>query len=201
MILDAQASPVRETSLSHYFRKRLTRYAERCRPPPHEDTCWYLGSLLDRFGRSDRVFAYEEGRLTLRPLATLYADALEACSESERCLQLQQLGDMALFLGAVFPERFARHGIHQDYFVGMGGGAYDYLAQNARRNRHVFAELSDRFARMLDMVANACSRREARSAEDVLALYRRWLDGGDPAAGRGLRTLGIPLDDGDRRRH
>ena len=36
---------------------------------------------------------------------------------------------MALFLGALFPERFTRRGIQQDYVVGMGGGAYDYLVK------------------------------------------------------------------------
>jgi len=62
--------------------------------------------------------------LTLRPLALLYGDALEARNERERCLCLQQLGDTALFLYALFPERYARHGIRRDYFIGMGGGAY-----------------------------------------------------------------------------
>ena len=66
--------------------------------------------------------------MTLRPLALLYSDAIDANNARERCLMLQQLGDMALFLGALFPQRFTRHGILQDYFIGMGGSAYDYLA-------------------------------------------------------------------------
>jgi len=198
MLLDAQVSPVSETSLSHYFMNRLSHYARRLRPPPAEDVCWYLGSVLDRFGRSDRFFAWENGQLTLRPLAMLYSDALEATNERERCLLLQQLGDMALFIGALFPDRYARHGISQDYFVGMGGGAYDYLADNARRNRHIFAELSRRFARILDMVASACAKTESLSSEDVLALYQRWRQTRDPAAARVLGGLGIALDEGSR---
>ena len=93
--------PITETSLSIYFRKRLSEYAQRLQPPPHEDTCWYIGSLLERFGRSDHIFIYEDGSMNLRPLALIYGDALEASSERERCLLLQQLGDMALFLGAM----------------------------------------------------------------------------------------------------
>jgi hypothetical protein len=199
MLLDAHATPVAETSplaetsLSQYFKTRLSDYAERFRPPPHEDTCWYLGSLLDRFCRSEQFFGYEDGRLSLRPLALLYGDAREARNERERCQLLQQLGDMALFMGALFPARYARRGIRRDYFVGMGGGAYDYLADNAQRNRHVFAELARTFTRMLEMVENACSRTEAASAEDVLALYQRWLQGRDPVAERQLRAMGIEL--------
>ncbi|HSG90246.1 MAG TPA: hypothetical protein VLA56_13620 [Pseudomonadales bacterium] len=195
MPADAKPVMVTETSLSHYFKARLADYAERFRPPPHEDTCWYLGSMLDRFGRSEQLFAYEDGRVTLRPLAQLYGEALEAPSERERCLLLQQLGDMALFIGALYPGRYARRGIRQDYFVGMGGGAYDYLADNARRGRHIFGELSRSFGRMLELVAGVCAAPEAPGEDDVLSLYQHWLRTRDPVAERRLRGLGITLSE------
>ena len=193
MRLDLQQLPITETSLSSYFSKRLTRYARRLRPPPHEDTCWYLGSLLERFGRNEELFSYQDGHVTLRPLALLYSDAIQANNSRERCLMLQQLGDMALFLGALFPGRLTRHGIHQNYFIGMGGSAYDYLADNARANRHIFAELANTFTLMLEMVANACSRTQRLTTEEVLALYQRWLSTRDPVIENQLRTLGIEL--------
>ena len=194
---DTWHQPITETSLSEYFMKRLTEYAQHFRPPPHEDTCWYIGNLLERFGRSDAFFGYDEGRMDLRPLALMYGDAVEASSERERCLLLQQLGDMSLFLGALFPERFTRKGIQQDYVIGMGGSAYDYLADNARQHRHIFAELANTFTRMLDMVANACSREQKLSTEEVIALYERWLASGDPVVGSQLRALGIDLSGSD----
>ncbi|MCW8195143.1 hypothetical protein F6455_10130 [Proteobacteria bacterium 005FR1] len=190
-------APISETSLSSYFKQRLAHFAENLRPPPHDDTCWYLGSLLDRFGRSDQLFSYDQGEVSLRPLALLYGDALEASNERERCLILRQLGDMALFLGALFPERFARRGIGKDYFIGMGGGAYDYLADNASQNRHIFAELARSFANMLDLVASACARRQAVTATDILVLYQRWRQTRDPIAASQLRALGIDLSGTD----
>jgi hypothetical protein len=198
MRLDPQQLPITETSLSSYFSKRLTRYARRFRPPPHEDTCWYLGSLLERFGRNEELFSYQDGHMTLRPLALLYSDAIQANNSRERCLMLQQLGDMALFLGALFPERLTRHGIHQDYFIGMGGSAYDYLADNARANRHIFAELANTFTLMLEMVANACSRTQRLTTEEVLALYQRWLSTSDPVIESQLCALGIELTGSER---
>jgi len=195
---DLPQLPITETSLSSYFSKRLNRYAERFRPPPHEDTCWYLGTVLERFGRSEELFAYQDGQMMLRPLALLYSDAIEADNTRERCLLLQQLGDMALFLGALFPDRFTRHGILQDYFVGMGGSAYDYLADNARSNRHIFAELANTFTRMLEMVANACSRKQSLTTEEVLLLYQRWLNTGDPLIEKQLQVLGIELSGNER---
>ena len=198
MRLDPQQLPITETSLSSYFSKRLSRYARRFRPPPHEDTCWYLGSLLERFGRNEELFSYQDGHMTLRPLALLYNDAIQANNSRERCLMLQQLGDMALFLGALFPERLTRHGIHQDYFIGMGGSAYDYLADNARANRHIFAELANTFTHMLEMVANACSRTQRLTTEEVLVLYQRWLSTSDPVIESQLCALGIELAGSER---
>ncbi len=101
---------------------------------------------------------------------------------------------MALFMGALFPQRYARRGIRRDYFVGMGGSAYDYLADNARRGREVFAELANAFTRMLEMVERVCTEDEGEASdEDVLALYRRWLRDRDPATARRLRAQGIEV--------
>jgi len=197
MLFDATQLPVSESSLANYFRERLSHYAEQLRPRPDEDTCWYLGNLLDRFGRSDQLFAYDEGEIALRPLALLYGDAVEARNERDRCLLLRQLGDMALFLAALFPGRFARIGIEREYFIGMGGGAYEYLAENANQNRHIFAELAGSFGRMIELVARACKGSQALSASDVLALYQRWRDSRDPAAGSQLQALGIDLSSAD----
>lgn len=193
MRFEPKQLPITETSLSYYFQKRLAQYAQRYSPPPHDDTCWYLGSLLDRFGRAEALFSWQDGQLMIRPLALLYSDALEARNDRERCLLLQQLGDMALFMGALFPERYARHGIGRDYFVGMGGSAYDYLADNARQNRHIYSELAHTFTRMLEMVANACSRSQKMTTEEVLGLYQRWLATRNPVIASQLQALGIEL--------
>lgn len=193
--------PISEASLALYFKERVSDRARDYRPPPNEDTCWYLSTLLERFGRSEDFFAWQEGGMNLRPLALLYGDAMEARSDHERCLLLQQLGDMALFLGALFPERFSRKGIQQDYVVGMGGGAYDYLASNARAGRHVFAELASTFTVMIDLVATACHvEADDVGSEAVLALYERWSATGSPLIARQLRALGIDLP-GEPRLH
>lgn len=153
-----------DVSLSEYFREQLAIHAQELEPQPKEDTRWYLGNLLVRFSRSEDFFAFEDGRYTLRPLALLYSDALEARNEYERCQLLQQLGDLSLFLGALFPQHYTRRGLRQDYLVGMGCGAYDYLADNARSGRHVYSELAGAFGVMLKLVANACSNPGSETA-------------------------------------
>lgn len=187
-----------ETSLPDYFRRRLQRHAARLRPPPHEDTLWYLGEMMHRFSRSDHFFDYQDGALAIRPLALLYGDARSAEDHRERCLLLQRLGDMALFLGAFFPERHARRGIRRDYFVGMGSAAYDYLSEQARQNRHIYRELTRGFVQMLELVASAGHRREKHSEEEMMQLYARWLETGDPALAEQLRRLGVSLPGKER---
>ena len=187
-----------EVSLSEYFREQLAIHAQELEPQPREDTCWYLGNLLVRFSRSENFFAYEEGRSTLRPLAMLYSDALDARNEHERCLLLQQLGDLSLFLGALYPKHYVRRGLRQDYLVGMGCGAYDYLADNARRGRHVFSELAGAFSMMLQLVASACSTDRESAKADNLVLDERLLTARDARADRLLSlasTSNVPTED------
>lgn len=186
-----------ELRLADYFRERLEDVSQQLTQPPHEDTLWYTGNLLARFGDSDQLFSYDAGEVSIRPLALLYKDAHEASDHSERCLILRQLGDLALFLGALFPEKYERRGIRKDYFVGMGGGAYDYLADNATDNRHIFSELAETFTRMLELVARVCARQTMFDASDVVQLYRRWRETGNPLLAKQLESLGIETGPGE----
>jgi hypothetical protein len=185
-------------SLSEYFREQLAVHAQELEPQPKEDTRWYLGNLLVRFCRSQDFFAFEDGRSALRPLALLYGDALEARNEYERCQLLQQLGDLSLFLGALFPQYYGRRGLRQDYLVGMGSGAYDYLADNARRGRHVFSELAGAFSLMLELVANACSTDRESVNDETLALDERLRMARDARAHRRLESVGSYPTEDDR---
>lgn len=186
-----------EQPLADYFRERLHEEGDKQRCPPQEDTLWYMGDLLARFGDSEQVFSYDDGRLDLRPLALLYSDACESRDPRARCLLMRQLGDLALFIGALFPENYRRRGLYKDYFVGMGGGAYSYLSEHARHNRHVYSELASTFAAMLELVARACSRHTRFDAADVLRLYQRWQQSRDPQAGRQLQAMGVALSASD----
>jgi len=184
--------------LAEYFREQLL---EESASRPNEETRWYLGNLLERFSRNDALFSYQDGDFGIRPLALLYGDAQQCIHERERCLLLRQLGDQALFLGALFPEHYARKGIRRDYFVGMGGGAYDYLAGHARELRQVFAELADSFAQILELVARICRRYRQYSATEIMALYQRWRQTGNPALANQLKAMGVALDNASEQVH
>ena len=181
--------------LADYFHLRLQELGRRQSTPPQDDTLWYIGDMLARFGESDELFSYEDGRIDIRPLALLYKDAHETNNVRERGLILRQLGDMALFMGALFPENYQRRGLKKDYFVGMGGGAYSYLSETELQHRHIFAELATRFTRILELIAQTCEKQTAFDDGDVLTLYQRWQKYREPRVAAQLRALGITISD------
>ncbi len=182
-------------SLLEFFQRRLHREIEHLglEPPPQEDTVWYLCDMLGRFSRSEHLFDYFDGRYGVRPLALIYGDALAAPSDQERCQLLQRLGELALFVGAFLRERYRRWGIRRDYFIGMGSGAYEYLAGHAPGNRHVYDELTRQFDTVLELVSAAGEPDPAGDPRRVMALYQQWLRTRDPAIAARLRRLGVGL--------
>ncbi len=190
-ITPASAELEGETSLAMYFHERLTQSSGQMCPAPQEETLWYLGNMLARFGDARQLFCYSDGQQHLRPLALLYSDARAAQTRGERFLILRQLGDAALFLGALFPEQYHKKGINKDYLVGMGGGAYASLSEAGYINPAVFSELAASFTRMLELVASACCKQNCFDATDIFALYERWKKSNDPLLQQQLMALGV----------
>lgn len=186
-----------EQQLANYFREQLSTFASQLEPQPKDDTLWYIGNMLARFGNSTTLYSYQDGRLGVRPLAMLYKDALEAQQPRQRCLFLRQLGDLALFIGALFPQHYARRGIKKDYFIGMGSAAYDYLALHARDYQPVFSELAVAFNEILELIARVGNRQHTFDMVDVLSVYERWRRSGDPFLAAQLSRLGINLPGND----
>jgi hypothetical protein len=58
--------------------------------------------------------------------------------------------------------------------------------------------LANTFTRMLEMVANACSRSQRLGTEEVLALYQRWMQTRDPVIEKQLQAIGIDVSNGSQ---
>ncbi|NVK00052.1 MAG: hypothetical protein HWE12_00800 [Oceanospirillaceae bacterium] len=176
--------------LAEFFR---TEFEQIKTPNTDADTRFYLGSMMDRYARSDQFFSFDEDGIGIRPLALLYEDAYTTTSERERCSLLRQIGDQSLFIGAMFPQFYSRKGIARDYFVGMGVGAYGYLADHAPLMRDIYAKLAERFAQLLELIARVCNRYRKLDAHELLAIYQHWESTRDPALARQLAELGMVL--------
>jgi hypothetical protein len=184
-------------SLEEFFRNSVCSAMDRHGLSADDHTAYYVVSLLTLFARSEALYeGAEEGR-TLRPLALILAEAMEARTAEERNFALQRIGDISLFVAGFFGESLARRQVDVDYYVRMGGSAYGSLSERVRGSVRgqvftaVFAELASKFQDFVDVLSEV--RDEARGNDDVdiLRLYEVWLKTGSKRAERALRRLGI----------
>ena len=124
-------------------------------PVCEEDTVLYLSKVLEKFDNFENTFPFERGGVPLRPLVNLLSGAEQASNTEERCSMLHQLGDLSLFLNAMYAENYARQGISPSYLIRLGEEAYVYLAKNAKANRHIFRDLSRHFVHASSMLKYA----------------------------------------------
>jgi hypothetical protein len=184
-------------SLEEFFRNSVASAMDRQGLSADDHTAYYVVNLLTLFARSEVLYEGSgEGR-TLKPLALILAEAMEARTAEERNFALQRIGDISLFVAGFFGESLARRQVDIDYYVRMGGSAYGSLSDRVRGSVRgqvftaVFAELASKFQDFVDVLTEV--RDESRGSDDVdiLRLYDVWLKTGSKRAERALRRLGI----------
>ncbi|HTU59270.1 MAG TPA: hypothetical protein VMF89_12565 [Polyangiales bacterium] len=132
----------------------------------------------------------------MKPLAVMFADALEAGSTGDRHRGLQRLGDVSLFIAGFFAHSFARKLVDVDYHIAMGGRAYGTLAEALARGRsrvlaQVFAELAAKFQPLVDALNDVSETSYRHTDADILRLYEMWLKTGSRRSYQILRRLGV----------
>ena len=124
-------------------------------------------------------------------LALRLARALDSGPTEQRAC-LRSIGDTSLFLSGFFSDSFKRRLVDVDYYVNIGGYAYEALS---RRETDalcpVFAELAEKFVRFVDVISEVSERSACGSNSDLLRLYERWLKTGSVRSGQLLVDLGV----------
>lgn len=188
---------VRIASLQEYFRDSIDAAMATNKVVMDDHTTHYVVSLLALFARSEALYESTPDGYQLRPLALMFADAIDAPSETERNNTLQRLGDVSLFISGFFADGLQRAAVDVDYYVHMGGGAYRSLSTCMRgtaRGRalgSVFSELADKFQDMVDVLNEMRESARTDSDADVLRLYELWVKTGSQRAARLLRAMGV----------
>jgi hypothetical protein len=180
-----------------YFHLELQHAIDKQRVKAGADTTCYVLNLLTAFLHSDRLYEHTQEGRTLRPLAQMYSDALEAQRPEERNALMRHLADVALFISGIFSDSLRRKTVDVDYYVAMGGSAYGYLSDNlacrgnGRALTPVFSELSEKFQQFVDVLNEVSERAHLNSEFDVLRAYELWLKTGSPRARRKLIECGL----------
>ena len=88
----------------------------------------YLANLLSQFISMDNLYPTDaEGRKT-DTLAMQLASALEEERSEKRAQRLRQMGDFSLYIAGFFSDSLNRKLVDVDYYIGMGGAAYENVA-------------------------------------------------------------------------
>jgi hypothetical protein len=188
---------VRIENLQEFFRDSIDAAMATNKVVMDDHTTHYVVNLLALFARSEALYESTPDGYQLKPLALMFADAIDAPSESERNNTLQRLGDVSLFISGFFADSLQRAAVDVDYYVHMGGGAYHSLSTCVRgtaRGRAfgtVFSELAEKFQDMVDVLNEMRESVRTDSDADVLRLYELWVKTGSRRAGRILRELGV----------
>lgn len=183
--------------VQEYFRQEVGVAMQHQQVRASDETTVYVVNLLAAFARADRLFEQRQGGAGLRPLALMYADALEAPTLETRHAILRRLADVALFMSGVFADSLQRKVVDVDYYVAMGVGAYGYLSENVRGPLRrsalaaVFRELAAKFQEFVDVLGEVSERAHLTSESDVLRLYDLWVKTGSRRAAQKLRELGL----------
>ena len=114
---------ITETSLQEYFQASISDALENQNVKAGADTIHYVVNLLTSFSRAEELFERTPDGMMIRPLALLYAEAIEGTTVDERNRALRRLGDVALFISGVFSQSLNRRVVDVDYYVSMGGSA------------------------------------------------------------------------------
>jgi hypothetical protein len=152
-----------------------------------ELTAFYVVRLLTGF-------VQRSAESDLEPLALKLVAALESVGPQQRAA-LKQIGDVSLFVSGFFSDSFRRRLVDVDYYVSIGGYAYNALRRcETDTFSPVFAELADKFVTFVDVLTEVSERTSCTSNTDLLRLYERWLKTGSTRSGQFLVERGVVLD-------
>jgi hypothetical protein len=194
---DAETGVIPVPSLQEFFRNSVDAAMASNKVAVEDHTAHYVVNLLTLFARSEALHDQADRGPGIRPLALMLADAAEASPGDSRNSALRRLGDVALFVAGFMAEGLDRKAVGIGYYVRMGGGAYGTLSTalpaspRGRAFAPVFAELSAKFADVVDVLNEVRNAGISARDQDVLRLYEAWLTTGSRRAARLLHQFGI----------
>ena len=196
-IQQSKANIVTDVNVQEHFRETIAAALANQQVEAEEDTVFYLVNLLAHFSKAEHLFEEDSNGMHLKPLALLYAQAMQADRLEERLRALRRLGDVALLISGVFSGYLNRRSVGMDYYIGMGSSAYSYLSENAHSSfrasvfNGIYAELSAKFKTFVDVLDEVGESSHLSSPGDVLRIYDIWAKTGSLRAANKLRKMGL----------
>ena len=180
------------TQPQDYFRELVMEaLGEQRLAPKQPETEFYLVNLLNQFMTTERLGAPE-------PLALMIKDAVEDAAPRQQAAKFRRIGDVSLYVAGYFQDSLNRKLVDVDYYIGVGGAAYQRVAAAPAEDdpfRAVYLELAERFGAFVEVLAAVSDRTTPRTEKDLLRLYELWVRTGSERARRALHDAGIIAND------
>ncbi len=171
-----------------FFRELLTDALGKNQVTTRPETEFYLVNLMNQFVSAEK--------LTQEPLALMVKDAIERPEIHEQQAMFRHVGDVSLYIAGYFQDSLSRKLVDVDYYIGMGGTAYQHAAARAEQSlRGVFQELAERFATFVNVLADVSDKTNPKTEKDLLRLYEVWVTTRSERAARALQEAGILPND------
>jgi hypothetical protein len=177
---------VRRESAVEYFRELVEGALAHQRIAANELTAFYIVQLLTGYLERPTNDVGED-----EPLALRLAQVMDRGGSQQR-VGLKQIGDESLFLSGFFSDSLRRKLVDVDYYVNIGGYAYNALSRfESDTFATVFAELGEKFVGFVDVLNEVSERTACSSNTDLLRLYEKWLRTGSARSGQLLVERGV----------
>lgn len=158
------------------------------------ETEFYLVNLLNQFMSTENLYARDSsGNMKEEPLVFLLKDALEEKAAENKRVMFRHVGDVSLYTAGFFHDSLARKLVDVDYYIEMGGHAYQQTAVLTLEPavKPVFSELSDRFPLFVDVLGEISEKTSPATEKDLLRIYDFWLKTQSARAERVLEKAGL----------
>lgn len=180
---------------NEYFQGAVSGAVASLRVQVSEHAQHYLVQLLGRFISMENFYPTNGEGKTADTLTEQLAIALEEERAAERALRLRQLGDFSLYVAGFFAESLNRKLVDVDYYIGMGGAAYENAARlEEKKNRaEVLLELARKFPKMVEVLGTISAETgfNPENHKDLLRICDLWVKTGEKKFESRLVKAGI----------
>jgi len=136
----------------------------------------YLVQLVSGFVQPEALHVRGRSQESGTPaLFRLYETAVTA-APAEQFEAYRKLGDISLFVSSFFAPQVEKSVVSFDYYMQMGGGAYDRAASLDRTGNMgpMMKQLARKFTRVVEVLTRIAEKTTLPLRRDLATLYERW---------------------------
>lgn len=191
----SQSSSILILNPGEYFQGAVSGAVASLKLDVSEHAQSYLVQLLGHYINMENFYPVDAAGRPADTLTQQLAAALEEESAEQRAKRLRQLGDFSLYVAGFFTDSLKRKLVDVDYYIGMGGAAYENVArlEEGRARSLLFLELAHNFPQFVDILGQISEETGFNPANDrdLLRVYDLWAKTGSERLAKQLAKAGI----------